>query len=73
MVTVIVPIYNQKRFLNRCIDSIIEQTYKDIEILLVDDGSTDGSDEICEQYKVRESRVNVIHKAGTEVFPPLGI
>jgi tagF domain-containing protein len=62
MVTVIVPIYNQKRFLNRCIDSIIEQTYKDIEILLVDDGSTDGSDEICEQYKVRDSRVKVIHK-----------
>ena len=62
MVTVIVPIYNQKRFLNRCIDSIIEQNYKDIEILLVDDGSTDGSDEICEQYKVRDSRVKVIHK-----------
>ena len=62
MVTVIVPIYNQKRFLNRCIDSIIEQTYKDIEILLVDDGSTDGSEEICEQYKVRDSRVKVIHK-----------
>lgn len=62
MVTVIVPIYNQKRFLNRCIDSIIEQTYKDIEILLVDDGSTDGSDEICEQYKVKDSRVKVIHK-----------
>ena len=56
MVTVIVPIYNQKRFLNRCIDSIIEQTYKDIEILLVDDGSTDGSEKILFEYAEGDPR-----------------
>ncbi len=62
MVTVIVPIYNQVKFMRRCIDSIIAQTYKRLEILLVDDGSTDGSDIVCEEYKARDPRIKVIRQ-----------
>lgn len=62
MITVIVPVYNAKKYLNRCIDSILAQTYKDIEIILVDDGSTDGSSMICDRYAAENPNVKVIHK-----------
>ena len=61
-VSVIVPIYNIKQYLPRCIDSIRNQTLKDIEIILIDDGSTDGSSEICDQYAAVDPRVRVLHK-----------
>ena len=50
-ISVIVPVYNVERYLKRCIESIINQTYKDLEIILVDDGSTDSSGNICENIK----------------------
>ena len=50
-ISVIVPVYNVERYLKRCIESIINQTYKDLEIILVDDGSTDSSGNICDEYK----------------------
>lgn len=61
-VSVIVPIYNVEHFLPKCIDSIIAQTHKVIEIILVNDGSTDNSGIICDQYASKDSRIRVIHK-----------
>lgn len=62
LISVIVPVYNVARMLPRCIDSILVQTVKPLEILLVDDGSTDGSDEICDEYAGRCEYIRVIHK-----------
>ena len=61
-VTVIVPVYNAELYLSECIDSIISQTYKNLEIILVDDGSIDGSPAICDEYAEKDSRIKVIHK-----------
>ena len=60
MISVIVPVYNVERYLKKCLDSIIAQTYKDLEILLIDDGSTDRSGRICNEY-ISDSRVRVFH------------
>lgn len=62
MITIIIPVYNVIKYLDRCIESALNQTYKDIEIILVDDGSTDGSSELCDKYKEIDSRIKVIHK-----------
>ncbi|MEY8410230.1 glycosyltransferase [Lachnospiraceae bacterium 62-26] len=62
MLSVIVPVYNVARYLEACIDSICRQTYTDLEIILVDDGSTDGCYKICEDYKQKDSRIIVLHK-----------
>ncbi len=61
-VSVIVPIYNTEKYLKMCIDSIIQQTYEKLEIILVNDGSTDKSAEICDRYRENDWRVKVIHK-----------
>lgn len=61
-VSVIVPVYNVERYLPECIESLIKQTYKNIEIILVDDGSTDSSGKICDQYAETDKRIKVIHK-----------
>lgn len=61
-VSIIVPIYNMEKHLEQCIDSIILQTYKDLEVILVNDGSTDRSSEICDMYSKKDSRIKVIHK-----------
>ena len=60
--SVIVPVYNNIKYLPQCIDSIISQEYRDIEIILVDDGSTDGSGNLCDQYQRADSRIQVIHQ-----------
>ena len=62
MVSIIVPVYNVNQFLDRCLNSICTQTFSDIEIILVDDGSTDGSSSKCDQYEEIDSRIKVIHK-----------
>lgn len=61
-ISVIVPIYNVEEYLERCIKTIINQTYKDLEIILVDDGSTDSSGKICDNYAKKDNRIVVIHK-----------
>lgn len=61
-ISVVVPVYNVESLLPRCIDSILEQTFTDYEVLLVDDGSTDGSGHICDEFKEKDSRIRVIHK-----------
>ncbi|GHV53563.1 hypothetical protein FACS1894216_11790 [Synergistales bacterium] len=63
LVSIVVPIYNTQEYLNRCVDSLLNQTYENIEVLLVDDGSTDGSEKICDEYVVSDKRAKVIHKA----------
>lgn len=63
LISVIVPIYNVAPYLKRCIDSIIRQTYTNLEIILVDDGSTDGSSEMCDMFRKQDRRIKVIHKA----------
>lgn len=62
LLSVIVPVYNVEEFLPRCVDSLLAQTYQNLEILLVDDGATDLSGRICDQYAAKDSRVRVIHK-----------
>ena len=62
LVSIIVPVYNVEKYLERCLDSIINQTYSSIEIILIDDGSTDSSGDICESYARLDSRITVIHK-----------
>ncbi|MBR2261340.1 MAG: glycosyltransferase [Paludibacteraceae bacterium] len=61
-VTISVPVYNTKQYLTTCLDSLINQTLKDIEIIIVDDGSTDGSGEICDEYAKKDNRIKVFHK-----------
>lgn len=62
LISIIVPIYNVEKYIYRCIDSIINQTYKNIEIILVDDGSSDGSGKICDEYQRKDERIKAIHK-----------
>ena len=61
-ISIIVPVYNVEKYIKRCLDSIIAQTFEDIEIILVDDGSTDSSGIICDEYSKVDTRVRVIHK-----------
>lgn len=67
MVSIVVPIYNAENYLRRCVDSILNQEYTDFELLLVNDGSTDASGDICEEYGDRDPRVIVIQKENTGV------
>lgn len=62
LVSVIVPVYNSEKYLRYCIDSILNQSYSNLEVILVDDGSTDNSPAICNQYASKDSRVTVIHQ-----------
>ena len=62
LVSVIVPVYNVEAYLSKCVDSILAQTYACLEVILVDDGSTDASPQICDRYATTDSRVKVIHK-----------
>lgn len=61
-ISVIIPVYNTEKYLHRCIDSVLAQTYQDFELLLIDDGSKDSSGAICDEYAVGDSRVKVFHK-----------
>lgn len=60
-VSIIVPVYNVESWLNKCIDSLLDETYEDIEILLIDDGSTDKSGEICDKYALKNKKIKVFH------------
>ena len=62
LISVIVPIYNVEKYLDRCVDSIINQTYKSLEIILVDDGSPDNCPQMCDDYAKKDSKIKVVHK-----------
>lgn len=61
-ISIIVPVYNVEKYLDRCINSILKQDFKEFELLLIDDGSTDNSGKKCDEYKLKDNRVRVIHK-----------
>ena len=62
LISVIIPVFNVEKYIKRCVESVLEQTYRHLEIFLVDDGSTDTSGEICEHLKKKDVRIKVIHK-----------
>lgn len=62
LISIVVPVYNSEKYLKRCVDSILGQSYKEIEVLLVDDGSIDASGGICDDYAQKDCRIRVIHK-----------
>lgn len=65
LISIIVPVYNVMDYLERCLDSIVNQTYENLEIILVDDGSTDGSADICDRYAKKDRRIVVLHEQNT--------
>ncbi len=74
-ISIIVPVYNVEKYLERCIESILEQTFKNFELVLINDGSTDNSGKICDEYANRDNRIRVIHKKneGVSVARNIGI
>lgn len=74
-ISVIVPVYKAEKYIHRCLDSIINQTFKDFELILVDDGSPDRSGEICDEYAKKDKRVRVIHRKneGVSIARNIGI
>ena len=62
LISVIVPVYNVEAYLDRCMYSVLNQTYQNLEILLIDDGSTDGSPALCDAYAAKDRRIKVLHK-----------
>ncbi len=63
MISIVIPVYNSARYLHRCIASVLEQDFHEIEIILVDDGSSDKSNEICDEYASKDKRIKVIHQS----------
>lgn len=75
MVSVIIPIYNAEKYIRCCLDSVVNQTNKDLDIIVVDDGSTDGSGAICDEYAAKDNRFHVIHQKnrGVSVARQIGL
>lgn len=61
-ISVVIPVYNVEKYLKECVDSVLNQTYKNIEVILVDDGATDSCPQICDEYAKKDNRVKVVHK-----------
>lgn len=61
LISIIIPVYNSERFLHRCLNSVVNQTYKDFEVILVDDGSHDESGVICDEYAAKDNRFRIFH------------
>lgn len=73
-VSIVVPVYNVEKYLQECLDSLINQSCQNIEIILVDDGSSDSSGDICEEYKRKDHRIKVIHKKMKgNILPDYGV
>ena len=63
LISIVIPVFNVRDYIKQCVDSVIRQTYSELEIILVDDGSTDDSGQICDEYEKQDCRIKVIHKA----------
>ena len=61
-ISVVVPVYKVEPYLRKCLDSIVNQTYRDLEIILIDDGSPDNCGRICDEYAERDARIRVVHQ-----------
>ena len=62
-ISIIIPVYNVEKYIDKCIDSIVNQTYQNLEIILVDDGSPDNCPKMCDEWAKKDDRIKVIHKA----------
>lgn len=69
LISIIIPVYNVSKYLRRCVDSVLSQTYKNIEIVLVDDGSTDDSGNICDEYAEKENSITTVHQTNQGLGP----
>lgn len=69
LISVIVPVYNVEKYIRECLDSIVNQTYKNLQIILVDDGSTDNSGKICDEFAKKDSRITVVHQENQVQVP----
>lgn len=67
LISIIIPVYNSEKYLSYCIESVLSQTFRDFELFLINDGSTDSSGEICDEYAQRDKRIKVIHKSNSGV------
>lgn len=67
LISVIVPVYNTEKYLQECLDSVLAQTYANFELLLINDGSKDGSPQICDAYAAKDDRVKVFHQENAGV------
>src|SRR3712207_285037 len=65
LISVIVPVYNSEKYIGKCITSILGQSYENIEVILINDGSTDGSGRLCDEYAEKDKRIKVIHQPNT--------
>lgn len=65
LISVIIPVYNVSQFLDRCLESVVHQTYQNLEIILIDDGSTDSSGLLCDEWAIKDSRIRVIHTSNS--------
>ena len=74
-ISVIIPVFNVEAYLPMCIESVLSQTFKNLEVILIDDGSTDTSGQICDNYAMRDSRIRVFHKKneGQSIARNLGL
>ena len=74
-ISIIIPVYQVEKYIKRCLDSILSQTYSNLEIILIDDGSRDMSGKICDEYAIKDSRIKVIHQdnAGVSVARNKGL
>lgn len=61
-VSIIIPIFNKIKYIDECLTSVVNQTYRNLDIILIDDGSYDGSEDICDDYSKIDNRITVIHK-----------
>ena len=62
LISIVIPVYKVEKYLEKCVESVINQTYKNLEILLVNDGSPDNCPKICDEYAQKDNRIKVIHK-----------